>query len=153
MSEGDFYDDNAKMWAEVWANTSSEVEANDDRITAWSPPRPISTEVISLQRDIKDPNGPVTHYLERYAAAHGETVLDVWQWLRNRWPNYAPASFYVANIDNDGHELALVKTSLVVVEQSRLVGGFVSDHDMRNFQDLRVRIPGDNAPVSITNCH
>jgi hypothetical protein len=59
-----------------------------------------------------------------------------------------PVSVYT-----DGHYTTLVNTDRVVVEEHKLVEGFVRNQSERCFQHFRVRVARDDAPVSIINCH
>jgi hypothetical protein len=56
-------------------------------------------------------------------------------------------------IFTDSHYLTIVKTSRVKVDLYKLVHGFVPNQNDRSFQHLRVSVAGDEAPISIINCH
>jgi hypothetical protein len=57
------------------------------------------------------------------------------------------------DIFTDSHYLTIVKTSRVQVHRYNLVQGFVPNQLDRSFQHFRVSVAGDEAPISIINCH
>ena len=57
------------------------------------------------------------------------------------------------DVYSDSHYVTSVKTTRVTVDQYRLVAGFVPTQVDRSFQHFRVRVEGDEAAISIINCH
>jgi len=78
------------------------------------------------------PEGDVTAWIAELLKGSGAPPVDVY---------------------SDSHYSTIVKTTRVRVDQYRLVAGFVPSQKDRSFQHVRVRVDGDQEPVSIINCH
>ena len=57
------------------------------------------------------------------------------------------------DIFSESHYATIVKKNRVKVDQYNFVDGFVPHQADRSFQHLRVRVEGDEASISIVNCH
>ena len=75
---------------------------------------------------------------------------DVAVWIRSLLDDSAvqPVKIY-----SDGHYVTIVTNSHVVVDEYKFVKGFVKEQEHRSFQHFRVRMEGDDDPVSIIHCH